>query len=78
MARRLTYWICDCLDDHSCYSLRAKTRREVGKMREKAGATAFGKPRKVVIEYADAFDLMLRLKSEDGEEGIPRMRWDNA
>ena len=30
MARKTTtYWKAPCLDDHDCYSLRARTKREV-------------------------------------------------
>jgi hypothetical protein len=65
---KLTYWIADCLNDAPCYSVRAKTRREVKAElanREVRGGD-YGKPRKVTVEYAGAFDLVLQCTGEGG------------
>ena len=67
---KLVYWIADCLDDHPCYSLRAKTRREVTEKRAQYGAERYGKPRKVETQYRDAFHLVYLTLSEGGIEGI--------
>ena len=60
---KLTYWVADCWIDHR-YSIRRRTKKEVvlliadSKSRDK-----FNKPRKVIIEYTDAFDLMYQSAS---------------
>lgn len=70
----LTYWIADCLTDAKCYSVRAKTRKECIRQLEECRpdprerAIDFGTPRKVVVEYADAFDLVSRALEEGGIE----------
>lgn len=70
--KRLVYWIADCLSDRPCYSIRDKTRRGCSAQRHaRQDADDFGKPRKVVIEYRDAFDLMNQLTQEGGGEGLP-------
>lgn len=65
---KLTYWIADCLKDARCYSMRAKTRKEVKAMLESGtwDKADYGKPRKVTVEYRDAFDLMSQCTSEGG------------
>ena len=66
---KLTYWVADYLIDSACYSIRAKTRREV--IAEVAAAyrpESYSKPRKVVVEYRDAFDLLEQCCS--GEDRI--------
>lgn len=66
----LTYWVADCLDDRPAYSIRARTRRECEELRQRdGGASAYDKPRKVTIQYRDAFDLARRLLGEGGAEG---------
>jgi hypothetical protein len=68
---KLTYWIADCLHDAPCYSVRERTRKEVVAevklIAGEANANAYGKPRKVVVEYTSAFGLM---KSCLGEGGL--------
>lgn len=68
--RRLIYWIADNLKDSPCFSIRERTRKAVNVELTTGGygLVDFGKPRKVVIEYTDAFDLMRQLLSEDGAE----------
>lgn len=71
---KLTYWKAQCMDDDDAYSIRTKTLREckarVQEDREQMQAAGFGgrprfsAPEKVVIEYADAFDLMRQLTGE--------------
>lgn len=78
---KLTYWIADCWDDAVCYSLRAKTKKECNALREEKhqqeGRYNYGPPRKVVIEYADGFDLVDQLLCEGGAEGSPTYRNDS-
>jgi hypothetical protein len=62
---KLTYWIAECLDDHKCYNIRAKTKKEVVNILNNGyDMTSFSEPRKVTVEYGDAFDLMRRCLSE--------------
>jgi len=53
----LTYWVCDIKDDHSTYNIRTKTKKEAVMKRAEFGEDSYREPRKVVIEYSDAFDL---------------------
>jgi hypothetical protein len=56
---KLTYWVAAIKDDSPVYSLRAKTRKAVQAMLDETGeADNYDAPRKVEVEYADAFDLM--------------------
>jgi hypothetical protein len=67
---KLTYWIADHLHDHPCYSIRGRRRKDVKEQLVSGGydRADFGKPRKVAIEYKDAFDLMNQLMQEGGAE----------
>jgi hypothetical protein len=62
--KRLIYWCCAILDDSRSYNIRAKTKREAADQRQRFGAARFGPPTKIVIEYRDAFDLMIELTGE--------------
>jgi len=66
--KKLTYWIADSVADAPCYSIRARTKREVVYMlnRVENAEQYFGKPRKVQIEFENAFDLLLQCTSEGG------------
>jgi len=68
---KLTYWYAG-QDDSLCYNYRAKTKKEVVAFVEKQKISnpyqAWSEPRKVAIEYKDAFDLAERLQSERGYE----------
>ena len=59
----LTYWICERLDDSTTYSIRAKTKKEAIQKRDEAFGS-YDEPRKVTIQYKDAFDLMYSCLSE--------------
>lgn len=61
----LTYWICDCLEDSGVYNIRTKTKKEAQQKRSERGEDNYGEPRKHIIEYKDAFDLMEYCLSED-------------
>ena len=63
---KLTYWVCENLKDRPCYSIRTKTRREAVYLSNHTSwpPGSFGKPVKVTLEYADAFDLMRACLSE--------------
>lgn len=57
---KLTYWVANCTNDHSCYNIRAKTKKEVLAMMANYTATDFSAPKKVTVEFNDSFDLMLQ------------------
>jgi len=63
---KLTYWKCKCLDDHDCYSIRAKTRKEAVERRDEYNPEAFSEPYRVEIEYSSGFDLMTQCLGEGG------------
>jgi hypothetical protein len=61
----LTYWVAAVKDGHPADSLRERTRKALrDRLEEEYGLTgwtdAFEAPRKVTVEYRDAFDLMER------------------
>jgi hypothetical protein len=56
---KLTYWVANCLNDHWCYSIRKKTKKEVvAEIAAYYKPENYSQPKKVTIEYDDAFDLM--------------------
>lgn len=61
---KLTYWVCVHKEDHSAYSIRAKTRKSAELQREAYGAERFRKAVKVEVIYADAFDLVTQALGE--------------
>ena len=64
---KLSYWVAECLRDSKCYSLRAKTKKEVVVMLATTHDPAgYGPVKKVEIEYRDAFDLMNECMNEGG------------
>ena len=64
---KLRYWIADCLTDHECYSIRDKTKKEcLVQLARQDPCNRYGEPRKVIIEYDSAFDLMLQATGEGG------------
>lgn len=68
---KLQYWVCECLDDSSCYNIRTKTKKEAVRLREaNGGAERFGPPTKVILEYEDGFDLMMNCMGEGGPYGL--------
>ena len=68
---KLTYWVAECLNDSSCYSIRRKTKREV-KEAVAEYRKGYGPPHKIVVEYTDAFDLLTQCLSEGRiYEGTP-------
>jgi len=65
----LTYWIADCIDDSACYSLRSKTLTGVrATLAVRPDVERFRAPRKVEINYVDAFDLVRQVLGEGGAE----------
>jgi hypothetical protein len=72
---KVTYWIADVKGDAPCYSIRKRTRKAVVMALETTQGN-FGRPRKVVVEYVDGFDLISRCLSEGGlsEEELGRGR----
>lgn len=70
----LRYWYAECLNDSDCYSIVAKTKREVvDRVLESGGG--YEEPVKKYIVYRDAFDLMLQVGSEGGGYGCG---WDES
>ena len=61
--RRCIYWVAECEDDSSVYSLRARTRRECVALRD-ATTGRYCKVHKVTVEYFDAFDLVRQCMGE--------------
>jgi len=56
---KLTYWVATCLNDHPCYSIRKKTKKEVvAEIAAHYNPADYSEPKKVTVEYDDAFDLM--------------------
>ena len=74
---KLIYWYAECLDDGDCYSIRTKTKRDCKEIREELGEERYAPPVKVVIEYADGFDLMEQLSDESGNPGEATARGEN-
>ena len=64
----LTYWVCENLNDGTCYNIRAKTRKEALAIRDSYGdrSQEWGKAKKVTVEYLDAFDLLVQCLEEGG------------
>ena len=73
---KLTFWIAEQHDDSDCYNLVARTRKDlIAKVRDYTGKDQYptnahqgrhDAPKKVVVEYKDAFDLFDLLTSESG------------
>jgi len=63
---KLTYWVAPINDDHPCYNIRTKTKREALALVEEYGAERFGKVQKCVVYYKDAFDLATHAMGEGG------------
>jgi hypothetical protein len=63
---KLTFWYAKCLDDGDCYSIRERTKKEAVRQLEVQSHSRFGAVEKVVIEYADGFELMDGASSESG------------
>lgn len=63
---KLTYWVSEDerLDGRKCYNIRAKTKKEcqhIADQQNEGGkdhGVRYGKAHKIVVEYADAFDLV--------------------
>jgi hypothetical protein len=71
---KLVYWVVPCLDDHPCYNVRAKTKKQALEWAERHG-DSYDSDRitKVEVFYKDAFDLM---KLAMGEGGIDEDKYD--
>jgi hypothetical protein len=68
----LTYWVAKINDDHRCYNIRTKTKKEcLALVAASVGdggkwASRFETPKKVTVSYADGFDLMDMCLNEGG------------
>lgn len=63
---KLTVWIATQEDDSSVYNIVTKTKAEALIEIGKRPSTRFEAPKKVVIEYRDAFELFELATSEAG------------
>ena len=63
---KLTYWVAPTNDAHSCYNIRAKTKREALALVDEYGSERFGNVQKCVVYYKDAFDLATTAMGEGG------------
>jgi hypothetical protein len=62
---KLTYWYAQCKDDHNCYSVRKRTKREaLAAVAEQP--ESYGKVVKVTVEYSDGFELLDMCNAEGG------------
>ena len=62
---KLTYWIADGLGRSSDrYSIRCRTKKEcsaaIANRANRDPGRRYGIPRKIIVEYTDAFNLVLR------------------
>ena len=69
---KLIYWVAT-QDDHPCYHIRAKTKKEVQAAIARINAdtewkTHFSAPQKVEVEYTNGFDLLMKCVA--GEDAI--------
>jgi hypothetical protein len=62
--RKLTYWIAQCLDDSSAYSIRRRTRREAQAAAKERDEGRYGPLRKVVVEFENVHELVFRALGE--------------
>lgn len=63
----LTVWMAVQHDDADCYNLIGRTRKAVlEQLDARPDSNRYDAPRKVVIQYKDAFDLFDWLTSEAG------------
>ena len=64
---KLNYWIAESLDDSACYSIIARTKKDViAKLAALSDPDSYGPVEKRTIEYADAFDLFDKVTGESG------------
>jgi len=63
---KLTVWIAEQESDSPCYNIVARTRKDALAQIEKHSFRDYSAPKKVVIEYKDAFELFDLLTSEGG------------
>lgn len=63
----LTVWIAVQHGDADCYNVIGRTRKSAQEQLDaRPDGKSFDAPRKVVIQYADAFDLFSWVTSEGG------------
>lgn len=63
---KLTVWIATQEGDSQCYNIVARTKKEALEQMRHRGFFDFAAPRKVVIEYKDAFELFTMVTGEGG------------
>ncbi len=73
---KLTYWVCECLNDGDVYNIREKTRKAaVALSEEYGGHPNYGPPIKVTVEYRDGFDLLQMALGESRIAEEARALW---
>ena len=61
---KLTYWVCPCTRDSSCYNIRTKTRKEAVAQLAMYKDGGYGPPMKHTIHYTGALDLVQQCMGE--------------
>ena len=57
---KLVYWVSPCIDDSSCYNIRATTRKECKRLREEQVERGgdYGEVQRHELHYKSGFDLV--------------------
>jgi hypothetical protein len=63
---KLTVWIAPQDQDRTCYNIVARTKQDALAQIAANQSTRYEAPKKVVIEYRDAFDLFERVTGAGG------------
>ena len=63
---KLEYWVAQHKTDSRAYNLRAKSLSACKHLREEMGSDNYGRPTKVTVTYADAFNLLDQCLGEGG------------
>jgi ribosomal protein S18 len=67
---KLTVWIAEQYSDSQCYNIVARTRKAALEQIAERDWVKFEQPKKVEIDYKDAFDLFEYVTSEAGGRSI--------
>ena len=71
---KLKYWVAKCNHDADCFAIRTKTKRECIELRTDSikqhngdieKTDLFDQPKRVLVEYKNAFDLMDMCSTEN-------------
>jgi hypothetical protein len=70
MTKTLTYWIAEVKDDNSCYNIRGRRKKDIVN-NQFYDPRYYETPRKVTVEYDDAFDLVKQCLQAGGAHWEP-------